>query len=262
MLPDIRRMRGGIHPWLWAALVAGLSVWPVGAPAAPEPQLVDMVVAEIDLRVVTYSELTAEARLAVLEQRGPAFAQRAVLNLELLRAVLRNILARELLLSESRRLQLREVSTAEVEEQLARLRGRFPRHGDYVQFLESLGFEVSEEVRQEEGASPAELVSIVRANLQVAKFVELRVRPNVMVRDADVKRCYQRNQARLAGQSLSEARPVIERTLRDELQAVALRDLLAQLEAQASLRFSPDFRLVVAEAEPTAAPDPAAFRCS
>lgn len=252
-------MRGGTHPFFVASLALAFSA--VLGVARAEPRLVDMVVAEIDLRVVTYSELTAEARLAVLEQRGPSFAQRAVLNLELLRAVLRNILARELLLAESRRLQLREVSAAEVEEELVKLRGRFALHADYIRFLESLGFEVPEGVRQDEGASPPELVSIVRSNLQVARFVELRVRPNVIVRDADVRRCFQRNEARLLGQSLSEARPVIERTLREELQAASLRELLGQLEAQANLRYTADFRLVIAESESAASRDPATLRC-
>lgn len=246
----------------WAGRSALLGLLLASGAARTEPQLVDMVVAEIDLRIVTYSELTAEARLAVLEQRGPVFAAKAVLNLDLLRAVLRNVLARELLLAESRRLQLREVSTAEVDEELAKMRRRFARHAEYIQFLESLGFEVSEEVRQDESKSPSELVSTLRANLQVAKFIELRIRPNVLVRDADVKRCFQRNQARLSGQSLAEARPLIERTLRDELQAAALRDLLAQLEAQASLRFAPDFRLEIAVQDLGAARDPATLRCT
>ncbi len=243
-------------------LIALFALVPGAADGQPKPQLVDMVVAEIDLRIVTYSELVAEARLAVLDQRGPAFAKRAVLNLDLLRAVLRNILARELLLAESRRLQLREVTASEIDNELSKMRQRFAHHADYIQFLEQLGFEVLDDIRQDESRSPADLVSIVRANLQVAKFVELRIRPNLILRDADVKQCYQRNQAHFSGRSLAESRAVVERALRDELQGTALRELLAQLEAQVSLRFAPDFRLRIAEEPRDAARDPATLRCT
>ena len=88
-------------------MLSVLTVVSQGKPEVQQPereisQVVDMVVASVDKRIVTLSELLAETRLVLLRQSGPTRARAASIDRELLSAVLRNILARNLLLSEAR----------------------------------------------------------------------------------------------------------------------------------------------------------------
>ncbi|MEO1339025.1 MAG: hypothetical protein AAFV29_25505, partial [Myxococcota bacterium] len=97
-----------------------------GAPAEVETstvgfRLVDLVVADVDGAIITYSELLAEANLVLLKTRGIRVARSARLNRDLLRAILSSMVHRELLLAEIRRLQLRPVDGAEVDRRLKRL---------------------------------------------------------------------------------------------------------------------------------------------
>jgi hypothetical protein len=204
-----------------------------------ELRLVDMVVAQVDTSVVTYSELLAETRLVVLRTRGPELARSGAFDEQLLKAVLRSIVSRELLLREARRLQLREVSQAEVEAAIAEIQGRFQTAGDYQRFLERIG--LAPQSGDGRTGPPPALVAIVRAELQVARFINLRVRPGVAVRESDLQRCYEANRHLLGGEELAAVRPLIERALREERSDSAIDTLVTQLEKKATLRFAPGF---------------------
>lgn len=224
-------------------------------PDTEEYRLVDMMVAQVDTTVITLSELLAEARLVLLRTRGPEIARTAPITEDFLHAVLRSMLNRELLLGEARRLQLREVAEAEVDAGIEELRSRFSSSADYVRFLERIGFGPPRSAagHTSRGAPPG-LVAIVRAELLVTRFINLRIRPAVVVRDSEVLRCYELNRAILGGEPLTAVRPVIEQNLRERRQDAALRELLGQLEKRASLRLAASFDLhgqpMPAEAEP------------
>jgi hypothetical protein len=223
-------------------------------------QLVDMVVAEVDSAVITYSELIAEARLALLARRGLAAARESALSLELLRAVLRSVIARNLLLAEARRLQLRDVSRDEVERSLAELRGPFPSQAAFVDFMAESGFTVTPEIRETDDGAPAELLSILRSRLLVDRFIELRLRPNVLVTPSAARACFEANQRLFPGNDFKAARPVVEQTLRAQLEDKALRELLEQLANQSQMRFAPNFE-VSATGPAAQVTDPMALRC-
>jgi hypothetical protein len=89
---------------LCAALAGGATAQaPEGARAGEAQRtLIDGVAAVVERRVITTSEVEAEARLVLLERAGPEVALRR-LDPELVAAVLDTIVAQELLALEARR---------------------------------------------------------------------------------------------------------------------------------------------------------------
>ena len=226
---------------LLCALSAGVSAAP--APDGPEFRLVEMVVARVDTTVITLSELVAETRLVLLRTHGPERARSVELTDDLLRAVLRAMTARELLLAEARRLQLREVPEAEVEAAAREVRRRFATPGDYVRFLERVGFTVPRRGlgRGSWVAAPPVLAAILRAERQVERFIALRIHQGIVVHDDDVRRCYEANARRFARQPLGRVAPIIERTIRREQAERSFRSLVEQLERKAEIHYAPGF---------------------
>lgn len=102
-------------------LVAGVLV--AGVAVAGERTAIDSVAAVVERRVVTTSEVQAEARLVLLERAGPEAAG-ARLDAALLGAVLDNIVAQELLALEARRtgVAVREI---DIDKSVAAVRARF-----------------------------------------------------------------------------------------------------------------------------------------
>jgi hypothetical protein len=205
-------------------------------------QVVDMVVAQVDSTVITLSELLAETRLVLLRTHGPERARTLPLGRDLLRAVLRAMVTRELMLAEARRLQLREVPQGEVEAAVRKIRDRFGSLGDYVRFMERVGFTVPSPGSAGGTPVPPVLEAILRAERLVERFIALRVRSNAPVRPERAKACYLRHRDRLGGRSFEDARPVVEQVLREERAERTLRALITELEARATIRYAPDFK--------------------
>ena len=108
-----------------------------GQPQEPqEERLVDMVVAQVDATVITFSELMAETRLVLLRTRGLELARSGAISEPLMLSLLRSIVHRELILGEVRRLNL-QVPEEEVERTIAALRRKFPTPEDYQRFMDS-----------------------------------------------------------------------------------------------------------------------------
>ena len=126
--------------WLVAGQTSTATAASPGSSDTEEARLVDMVVADVDGAVVTYSELLSEANLLLLESRGARVARAARLSQNLLRAVLQSMVHRELLLGEIRRLQLRAIDGAEVDRRLVELRRRFDNEAGWQSFLIAAGF--------------------------------------------------------------------------------------------------------------------------
>lgn len=257
---------------LQLALLASLSAVPdhaaaqgAAAGAPDEARLVDMVVAQVDTTVITWSELLAETRLVMLRSRGPEFARSGAITEPLLQAVLRSIVSRELLLSEARRLHLRDVAEADVQGVLGEIGALFETPGDHQRFLERIGF--STPVRRPSAApdpqvAPPGLVAVLRAELQVARFIQLRIRPGIVLREADVQRCYELNRHLLGDEPLAGVRPLIERALRQARSDAALAALVAQLERRTTVRYSAGFELPPMGRPEEAAPrDALELRC-
>ena len=223
-----------------SAVCSSLAAPSLGAPVADEA-LVDMVVVQVEGTVVTFSELAAETRLAILRQSGPDAARRAVPTPALFAAVLRNIVQRELLLQEVRRLQLREVSEVDTKSSLEALEAPFVSRGDFQRFLERAGFVEEGEDRGQE--PPPGLIAILRAELEVERFLDVRVRRSLVIREADVLACFEANRAHFGDQPFSQAQAAVKNRIREQREREAVRELLAQLEERANVRYAPGLEL-------------------
>ena len=205
---------------------------------AEHDRLVDMVVADVDGAVITYSELLAEANLLLLDTRGPRIAQNARLTRRLLRAVLLSMVHRELLLGEIRRLQLRPVSGSDIDRRLLELRRRFDDEAGWQRFLVAAGFRdpIDTDLR-----APEDLRARLRAEAQVDQFLDVRIRLNIVVTDQDVSRCYQLRRSNFGDAELYLVAPRIEAQIRQQRESSALEALLEQLETRATVRYDPEF---------------------
>lgn len=217
------------------------------------PVLVDMVVASVDGRPITFSELVAETKLVLLRTRGVEIAEKAALTQPLLNAVLMSIVHRELLLAEVRRLQLREVPEAEVERAFKeRFEARFSRPAQLYPFLERAGFPA------EAGRSVPPLVAaIVRGDLEAERFLDVRIRLGLKLDPAKVEECYRANLSVFKGRAFEEVEGRIRERLLAELEEAGLRQLLRQLKARATLTFAPGYE----PPPPELGPSPVGFRC-
>lgn len=212
---------------------------------------VDHVVAEVGPAVITRSELEAEARLALLRARGPDVARTAGLSEALLVSVLRGMVQRELLLAEARRLQIREASQDEVRVRARSLLAAFESEADALRFFERVGFSLPA-VEADERTPPG-LLDLLRAEVQLERFVELRVRPTSVVRTADVVACYQADPGQFGGRALDEVRADIEAAIRETAGDRALAGLLVQLARRTPVRVARGLELGAIAASPRSA---------
>lgn len=237
-----------------AALCVGLVLGAVVGSAPAEGQglgpwrRVDHVVAEVGPAVITRSELEAEARLALLRARGPDVARTAGLSEALLVSVLRGMVQRELLLAEARRLQIREASQDEVRVRARALLATFESEADALRFFERVGFSLP--ALEDAERTPPGLLDLLRAEVQLERFVELRVRPTSVVRTADVAACYQADPGQFGGRTLEEARADIEAAIRETAGDRALAGLLVQLARRTPVRVARGLELGAIAASP------------
>ena len=162
----------------------------------------------------------------------------AQLSRDLLRAVLRQMVQRELILAEIRRLQLRQVEATEVDDRLLQLRRRFDSEASWQEFLVRAGFRDSVDADE---PAPPELTARLRAEAQVDRFLEVRVKLNVVVTDEDVAACYAELPDVFRGASLGRVAPRIKQQLEVQRHGAAMVQLLEQLESRARVRYDPEF---------------------
>lgn len=192
-------------------------VWALAAGAdaeAPTRMAVDSVVAVIERRVLTMTELHAEVRLVLLERAGPDLAPRPIDD-ALRAAVLETMVARELLALEARRagVVVREI---EIDAALSLLRARLGDDAAAQTFFSGLG--VDEEL----------LRSRARRDLAADAIVR-RALAQVAITDAERARALARHP--IHG-DLAPARAALERDARDR----AMADLLARARTDVEVR--------------------------
>jgi hypothetical protein len=226
---------------LFALLIALDPAGAQEASAKPEHHLVDMVVAQVDSTVITFSELVAETRLVLLKTGGAELARAGNLSESLFSAVLRSMVVRELVLGEVRRLKLRDVPDTEIKGALDALRRRFVTAADFERFLEKSGFSEPGARRSGDLDAPPSLIAIVTADLEVERFLDVRVRRNIIVRESEVVACHDANAALFRDRSTEEARAEIRTRLEDQQRERALLSLISTLEKRAAIRYTPGF---------------------
>lgn len=206
-----------------------------------EHHLIDMVVAQVDATVITLSELVAETRLYLLRTGGPEVARAARLSQGLLTRVLRVIVSRELLLGEIRRLKLRDVPDQDVARAIADLERRFAAPSDWQRFLERTGLREAGPAGR--FGAPSGLVAIVLAELEVERFLDVRIRRNLSVRESDLVLCYEVNRPLFGAQPLDEVRERIRERILEDREIRARDALVRDLEKKVTVRYAPGFEL-------------------
>jgi hypothetical protein len=150
---------------------AAAGAWAQSPP--PERKLVDEVVAVVDAHSITLSELSAETRIHLVEQRGAQVAGAAP-DRALLAASLRRLVEERVILAEVDRLRLFDLDRSEVDGAVARFRARFPTTEEYDRFLDRIEM------------NGDEVASVLARDLRVARYLDNRLKLAAQVRDGEL----------------------------------------------------------------------------
>jgi hypothetical protein len=204
-----------------------------GAPAAAGPlsgagqgEIVEEVVAVVrnpssaPARVITYTKLVEEARIALVS-RGATEAASSALDRPALRAALEWLLDQTVVADEAAKLGLDDVDRTALRGELRRFQERFPTRAAYERFLEVA--ELSED----------ELTATLARMLRVERYVQSRVGRAAQVEDEEVDRF-------LRERGAAPGSPAIRGAARNEIAAERatqqVHDLLAELRGRADIR--------------------------
>lgn len=212
---------------LAAALALALTAPSLPGPEAAtgEGRLVDEIVAVVRTpsappRVVTYTKLVEEARIALVS-RGATEAATGPLDRAALRAALEWLLDQMLVADEAAKLRLDDVDRDALAAELRRFRGRFESAAAYERFLAE--GELSED----------ELAATLARMLRVERYVQSRVGRLARVDDDEVDRWLAERGAPAAG---SPVRDAARSQLAEDRARVQVRELLSELRGRAEIR--------------------------
>lgn len=215
-----------------AALALALAALPAppppaaGAPGAPEGALVEEIVAVVrnpasaPPRVVTYTKLVEEARIALVS-RGATEAASGPLDGAALRAALEWLLDQMLVADEAARLRLDDVDREALAAEVRRFRARFPSPAAYERFLAE--GELGED----------ELAATLARMMRVERYVQSRVGRTARVGDDEVDRWLADRGARGAG---AASRDAVRSQLAEDRARAQVKELLSELRGRAEVR--------------------------
>jgi len=200
-------------------LAAGARAEPASARVPADAVLADEVVAVVDARAVLLSELELETRLAEGRRTGAAGLLTAP-SPEALGAALDRLVDEYVLHAEADRLQVFELSDAEVAAGIAQLR-------------RAVGAEALSKLMDRFGVAEATLEAIVRRELRVRRYLEGRFRLAARPREADVQAAARRA---AGGPPDAEALQTARERLGREKYEQLTRDFTADVRRRARVR--------------------------
>lgn len=178
--------------------------------------LLDRVIAAVNNDVITLSDLRQAVAFNIAVSGKGAGRQAAA-------EILEGLVNGKLLLQEAYRLQLVEVTDAEVSAEEERFRSRLGGDAAAARVLSGAGI------------SPARLRRMLGERLVVERFVERKIELYARVSREDVQSYYDEHRDEFPGRRLAEARKEIESLLSRQLAMRQLDDYVAELRARASL---------------------------
>src|SRR5215813_627362 len=191
-----RQLNRPRRPCQWTQLVLTtmglLAAGPVGA------RVLDRVVALVDGRVLSWSQLDFEARVMLID-RGGVEAATAPLDASTLQNALDLAIAQRAATAEADKLSAYPVEPAEIDQRLRTFESRFPSAAAFQTFLRA------------HDADRAALAEVLARAIRTEKFIEGRVRLRSQVPESEVRKAWEADRG---GQSWEEARG----PLRDRLQ--------------------------------------------
>jgi hypothetical protein len=189
------------------------------AAAAAERRLLDEVVAVVESQTITLSELSAEARILLVEQQGAQLAD-ATPDRALLAASLRRVIEERVVLAEVDRLKLFDLDRAEVDAALARLRGKFPARDRWLAFTRSLQL------------TDDEIGAVLARGIRVARYLDNRLKLAAQLRDSELDEALRAR----GGAAGSVDRQGLRQKLAREKYDRLLSELLGELRRRADVR--------------------------
>jgi len=210
---------------MFVALTLALAL-ALAAPAPAPERVVEEIVAVVrnppsaPARVVTYTKLVEEARIALVS-RGATGAASGTLDRAALRAALEWLLDQMLVADEATKLRLEDVEREDVVAALSRFQGRFQTFAAYERFLELS--ELSED----------ELLATLARMARVERYVQSRVGRTGRVGEDEVDRFLRERGAAAAPGPVRDA---ARSQLAEEKTAAQVRELLSELRSRAEIR--------------------------
>ncbi|MCP3103446.1 hypothetical protein LZ198_31640 [Myxococcus sp. K15C18031901] len=217
-----RRARAGswwLAGWLLLLPVAGGTAEP---PPDAQGRVVDRVVAIIEGRVLSLSELEFEARVALV-QRGGVQALEAPLDDETLRGALEFIISQRVQVLNADRLQAFPAEPAEVEARLEAFRLKIGGEAALARFLTRNDVDLDG------------LRAVLARGLRAERVLDSRIRLRAQVGETEIRRYFEQHATEYPA-DYETVRDVIRDKLFRERYAVLAVEELAQVRASAQVR--------------------------
>ena len=195
-------------------LAALLSAQPATA------RVLDRVVALVDGRVLSWTQLDFEARVMLID-RGGVEAATAPLDAATIQNALDLAIAQRAATTEADKLNAYPVEPAEIDQRLRTFESRFPSAAAFEAFLKA------------HDADRAALAEVLARALRTEKFVEGRVRLRSQVPESEVRKAWEADKG---GRSWEEARGPLRDRMQRERAYVLAREALAQLRTSIPVR--------------------------
>jgi hypothetical protein len=183
-------------------------------------RVLDRVVALVDGRVLSWSQLDFEARVMLID-RGGVEAATAPLDASTLQNALDLAVAQRAATAEADKLNAYPVEPAEIDQRLRTFESRFPSAAAFQAFLRA------------HDADRAALAEVLARAIRTEKFIEGRVRLRSQVPESEVRKAWEADRG---GQSWEEARGPLRERMQRERAYVLAREALAQLRASVPVR--------------------------
>ncbi|HSP19880.1 MAG TPA: hypothetical protein VLQ79_10210 [Myxococcaceae bacterium] len=213
-----RQLNRPRRPCHWTRLLAAAGVLLGAAPASA--RVLDRVVALVDGRVLSWSQLDFEARVMLID-RGGVQAATGPLDAPTLQAALELAIAQRAATAEADKLSAYPVEPAEIDQRLRSFEARFASPADFAAFL------------KRSDADRAALAEVLARAIRTEKFIEGRVRLRAQVPESEVRKAWEADRG---GQTWEQARgPLRERMERDRAYVLA-REALGQLRTSVPVR--------------------------
>ncbi len=189
--------------------------------------LIDSVAAIVGRRVITLSQLEAEARIA-LATHGPVEAAEAPLDPAVLGSTLDYVISQDLVEEEASRLGVFPVTAADCELAEERLAARFPTHAAFERFLVRFGIDAER------------LRASVRRTLRAERYLQHQLGPQAQPSDLEIAAWQARHPAAgPAAQARATARALLSREKYQALTTALVRDLRARADVRILAGFEP-----------------------
>ncbi|HEY1906000.1 MAG TPA: hypothetical protein VGG91_08160 [Myxococcaceae bacterium] len=182
--------------------------------------MLDRVVALVDGRVLSWSQLDFEARVMLID-RGGVDAATAPLDASTLQNALDLAVAQRAATAEADKLNAYPVEPAEIDQRLRTFESRFPNAAAFQTFLRA------------HDADRAALAEVLARAIRTEKFIEGRVRLRSQVPESEVRKAWEADHG---GQTWDEARAPLRDRMQRERAYVLAREALAQLRASVPVR--------------------------